>query len=89
MSSARATNAGVEDRRPLSARLTPTAYEALEDFCHAHRVSIVAVLEAAGRVIAGERELLLGPTEDLPQWIRVTVEEARAITEERRSRRRS
>lgn len=68
-----------EPKRPLSAQLTPEAYKAWEDFAYQHRVTVVALLEAIGLLLAKKRSAL---GEDV-------VSLARQITEERRSRRRS
>ena len=78
-----------DNRRPLSVKLTREAFEAWEDFAYAHRVSIVAMLEAMGQMLLRDKGMWCGSYEQLPPNTKVMITEAQRITKERRSRRRS
>lgn len=73
-------------RRPLYAELTPTAYDAWNEFADRYGCSVTAVLEAMGQELITSKHWKHTDIGDFPPQIRSVLEHARVIGAERRRR---
>lgn len=76
----------MEDRRAVTVRISQEAHAGFEEFCHRHRVSLPALLEAIGQQL--HRREWKRSLEKLVDDAQVIVTMAQEITDERKKRRR-